>query len=213
MYYLLFKIETSISWITLKGLIQAFLSISTPSDKMLLSNILGLHCCFELEQIYPSSPITIHFFFFWEEKKNHLIMLLLGHLKHWVDVWNEGKNPLSMGLISSVELWVGHFLRTKSHRRNHACADLTKLKESYELSDSGAQIDACLWRQERNPFVARVLWASLVRDEWTSLQASGAGHWQTLKMKLQLRKPWPIGTFWNLPLLDSLKSYCLAWFL
>lgn len=34
---------------------------------------------------------------------------------------------------------MGHFLRTKSCRRKHACADLQKVKESYDPSDSGGR--------------------------------------------------------------------------
>lgn len=61
-----------------------------------------------------------------------------------------------------------------------------KLKETHESSDSGAQID-CLWRQERNPF-APVLRASLVREEWTSLEMSDVGLCQALKNKVAVEK-------------------------
>lgn len=35
-----------------------------------------------------------------------------------------------MRLISSAELCVGHFLRTESCRRSHACANLQNLKKA-----------------------------------------------------------------------------------
>lgn len=73
------KIEISVSWTNImKDFIQAFLIISALLIK-LFGNVLGSHCCFELKQTYPSSSNTM---FSSLRKKNHLIMLLLGHLKH-----------------------------------------------------------------------------------------------------------------------------------
>lgn len=60
MYYLLFKIETSVCWTSNTKLFNSnfFLAFLHPLIKCYLVTF-GLHCCFELEQIYPRSPITV----------------------------------------------------------------------------------------------------------------------------------------------------------
>lgn len=94
---------------------------------MLFGNVL------ELKQICSRSTTTTLFSLRREGKKTYLIMLLLGHLKHRVDVWNEEKKMLGMGLINSVELWVCHFLGTKSCRRSKH-AQIYKIKKKKSMN-------------------------------------------------------------------------------
>lgn len=175
---------------------------------MLFGNVL------ELKQICSRSTTTTLSSLRREGKKTYLIMLLLGHLKHRVDVWNEEKKMLGMGLINSVELWVCHFLGTKSCRRSKH-AQIYKIKKKKNLWTLR------LWGTNRLPLEARKeplctmsVWASLVRVKWTSLEVSGVGHCQTLKMNLQFEKTRQIWhLFWNLPLLNLFKIIpCLVSF-
>lgn len=121
-----------------------------------------------------------------EEKKTYLIMLLLGHLKHQVDVWNEKKKMLGMGLINSVELWVCHFLRTKSCRRSKHAHTYKIKKNLWTLRLWGTNWLPLETRKE--PLCTASAWASLVRVKWTSLEVSGVGHCQTLKTNPHFEK-------------------------
>lgn len=169
---------------------------------MLFGNVL------ELKQICSRSTTTTLSSLRREGKKTYLIMLLLGHLKHRVDVWNEEKKMLGMGLINSVELWVCHFLGTKSCRRSkHAQIYKIKKKKIYEPLDSGAQID-CLWRQERSPFVQWVFglhWSESNGLPLKCLVLATVRHWKWI---CSLRKRGKSDTFFEIYLCRIfLKSY------
>ena len=125
MYYLLFKIETSVSWMnSMKGFHSSIFEHFCTAGKMLFGNVLGPHFYFELEQICPSSPTTRLSSL--RRKKKHLIMLLLGHLKHWVGVWNEGKKKkkkAQYGVNSLCRVVGGSLPQDQLMQRNHTCTD------------------------------------------------------------------------------------------
>lgn len=117
MYYLLFKIETSVSWMnSMKGFHSSIFEHFCTADKMLFGNVLGPHFCFELEQICPSSPTTrISSLRRKKKSSDHATAGSFETLSRCVK-WGEKKKKLSMGLICSVELWMDHFLRTNLYR-------------------------------------------------------------------------------------------------